>query len=309
VGSLVIGFDGGKATWDITEDAKLDLFAMKIEEKRKELADDEDLYGAYLTLNNVFENHKLETYVLHRNKNGEDDYGASTPFPDDVWLDPALNTTALGARMSGAFLDDQSLTYAAEGVFQFGELEDVNGFYFPAASAGQDIDREAYGGYLWGKYTFVDSDWKPYVKLQGVYLSGDDPGSDDYEGFDSFYGEWPQYSEGYIYQVYDPFAPLKGGVDGDLGSWTNMMIARAEVGAKPTEQASVLLAYQHLWADEETGLGDGDERGDMVIGILTYNFNKYLSGHLLGEYFWPDDYYPDDTDDSFFARYQLMLQF
>jgi len=309
VGSLAIGFDGVKATWDITEDAKLDLFAMKIEEKRKEKADDEDLYGAYLTLNNVFENHKLETYVLHRNKNGVDDYGLTTPFPDGVLIDPVQHTTALGARMSGAFLDDKSLTYAAEGVFQFGELEDVNGFYFPAGSAGQDIDREAYGGYLWGKYTFVDSDWKPYVKLQGVYLSGDDPGSDDYEGFDGFYGEWPQYSEGYIYQLYDPFAPVKGGVDGDLGSWTNLMIARAEVGAKPTEQASVLLAYQHLWADEETGLGDGDERGDMVIGILTYNFNKYLSGHLLGEYFWPDDYYPDGADDSFFTRWQLMLQF
>jgi len=314
VGSMAIAFDGAKASWALGDRTNLDLFAMKIQENEKNFADDEDLYGAYLTDTSLFEDHKVEAYVLHRNQNNVDDYYAAiTPAGSAMRgtvLDPKQHTTALGARLSGAFFDG-SLTYAAEGTYQFGEIDDATGFFFAGTdSFGEDsVDRKAFGGYAWGKYTFVDHDWKPYVKLGGVYTSGDDPDSSDYEGFDSFYAEWPKYSEGMIYQLYDPFSPLKAGTDPDLGAWANMMIAQAEVGCNPVEDMGLSLTYMHLWADEDNGLGDGDDRGDMVKGMVTYNFNEYLSGHLLGEYFWPDDYYPDDADDAFFARWELMLHF
>jgi len=303
VGSALIAFDGIKSSIQLGEETTLDLICMKIEDRAFNAADDEDLYGGYLTDTSVFEDHKLEAYVLHRNQNDVKDYLAGA-------LSPKQHTTAIGGRVSGSFLDN-ALTYAIEGNYQFGEIEDATGFYFAGTdSYGEgNIDREAYGGYIWAKYTFLDNDWQPFIKLTGLFTSGDDPDTEDYEGFDTFYAEWPKFSEGMIYQLYDPFHPLKGGTDGDLGAWSNMIIARVDVGAKPTEDMGVTLSYQHLWADEETGLGDDTDRGDMVLGILTYNFNKNLSGHLLGEYFWPDDYYPHDADNAFFARYELMLKF
>lgn len=305
VGSMAIAFDGVKASLALGEKTTLDLLAMKIEEHAKQNADDEDLYGLYLTDTSLFEDHKLEGYVLHRNRNSVEDYFASVGGCGAIV--PKQHTTAIGGRISGSFLD-KKLSYAVEGNYQFGEIENVDGAFFSSYDVGDDLDRRAYGGYLWGKYAWLDTDWKPYIKLAGLYTSGDDPDTSDYEGFDTFYAEWPKWSEGYIYQLYDPFFPAKRGTDPDMGAWTNIIIARAEVGASPIENMGLTLAYQHLWADEDT-LGNGDDRGDMVVGLATYNFNKYLSGHLLGEYFWPDKYYDDDADEAFFARWQLMLKF
>ena len=51
------------------------------------------------------------------------------------------------------------------------------------------------------------------------------------------------------------------------------------------------------------------DRGDLLIGKVSYKFNKYLTGKLLGEYFWPGDYYPENSDEAYFARWELMLKF
>jgi hypothetical protein len=316
VGSMAIAFDGVKASWALGDMTNLDLFAMKIEEGEKNWADDEDLYGVYLTDNSLFEEHKLEAYVLHRNRNTRDSSTVSYATYAGGAINPRLHTTAVGGRISGSFIDGY-LSYAAEGAYQFGEIEDPAGAFFDYTdSFGEDeVDRRAYGGYAWGKYTFLDWDWVPYLKLGGVFTSGDDPDSEDYEGFDTFYAEWPKYSEGMIYKLYDPFYALKGKTDPDLGAWTNMIIAQAEIGFKPVEKAGISLQYMHLWADEDTtdevfpDENLDDDRGDMLIGKITYQFNEYLGCHLLGEYLWPDDYYPDDADEAFFTRWELYLRF
>lgn len=319
VGSMAIAFDGIKTSWALGDQTNLDIFAMKIEEQQRNLADDEDLYGAYLTDTSLIENVKLETYILHRNRNKAEEYAlpGRTGVADATYafINPRQHTTAIGGRVSGSLLD-KNLTYAMEAAFQFGKIEDPMGAAFPLRVHGKNsIDRRAFGGYAWGKYTFNDIDWKPYLKLGGVYTSGNKPNSSKYEGFDTFYAEWPKYSEGLIYQLYDPFYPLKGGsasgygTDRDLGAWTNMIIAQVEAGFKPIERSNMSLSYQHLWADQKTGLGDGRNRGDLLIAMLTYDFNKHISSHLLGEYFWPDDYYPRDADNAFFGRWELMLKF
>jgi len=177
------------------------------------------------------------------------------------------------------------------------------------------VERRAWAAYGCAKYTFTDLAWKPYVKPGYVYLSGDDPTTKKYEGWDSFYAEWPKWSEGLIYQLYDPFVPLKmtgaGPTDRDLGSWTNMKIAQIEVGAKPTDKLGLSLSYQYLWAAESNGLINphADNRGGLITGIATYQFNKYLAGHLRGEWFMPGDFYDPkgaSPDDGWFARYELM---
>ena len=326
VGSFLIGFDAAKATITLDEDSKssFDLIYAKIFENNKQDADDEDLYGLYARTD-VFAPLHLEPYLLHRNRNAADTYtlpgGVWPPtLGEDMFIDPEQDTTMLGLRAVLPLMENR-LLLVAEGGYQWGDIEKPTGLAFADTdSYGEDhVNRRAWGGYAYAKYTFTDASWKPYIKGGYVYLSGDDPDTEDYEGWDSFYAEWPKWSEGMIYHLYDPFVPLKmtgaGPTDRDLGSWTNMKIAQIELGAQPTDELSLSLSYQYLWSAEKNSLinPDSDDRGSLIGGMAGYQFNKYLSGHLKGEWFIPGDFYDpdgsDDPDDGWFARYELMLKY
>ena len=328
VGSMAIAFDAVKATVQAGDETTIDLLYSKVQENDKNFADDEDLWGIYAKTDILPPVH-LEPYLLYRNKNRADQYlpmnmpgGAADPtLPDaGTFVDPELETLMLGTRAVAKVLDG-NLMLVGEGGYQWGEIQDPRGLAFLGTdSAGEgSVDRRAWAAYGYGQYTFNDLEMKPYVKAGYYLMSGDDPDTSKYEGWDSFYAEWPKFSEGLIYQLYDPFVAVKGtaaGVtDRDLGSWTNMRIAQLEAGFNPIPKLSLLGSYQYLWADEETSLlnPDEDERGQLLTAIASFQINKFLSGHLRGEYFIPGDYYDpaggDDPDDAFFCRYQLMLKF
>lgn len=325
VGSMAIGFDAAKATITLDDETKssFDLIYSKIHEHTKQFADDEDffaLYGRTDALNPVH----LEPYLMYRNKNGVETYdlpGNAWPAPlgPDLFIDPELDTILLGSRATAKVFDD--LLLVAEGGYQWGNIENPTGLAFlNTDSYGRDsVERRAWALYGHGTYTFSQVPMTPYIKAGYTFMSGDDPDTSDYEGWDSFYAEWPKWSEGLIYQLYDPFVPLKitdnGPTDRDLGSWTNMKIATIETGLKPIKGLDLTFNYNFLWADQENSLinDDDDERGHLLTGLASYQFNKYLSGHLLGEYFIPGGFYdpdgPAEPDDAFFIRYQLMLKF
>ena len=328
VGSMAIAFDAFKATVQAGEETTVDLLYSKVQENEKNFADDEDLWGIYAKTDLLAPVH-LEPYLLYRNKNRADQYlplsmpggAADTTLPDaGTFVDPELETLMLGTRAVTKLLDG-NLTLVSEGGYQWGEIQDPRGLVFAGTdSAGEgSVDRRAWAAFGHGTYTFNDLAMKPYVKAGYYLMSGDDPDSSDYEGWDSFYAEWPKFSEGLVYQLYDPFVAVKGtpygATDRDLGVWTNMRIAQIEAGFSPLEKLNLVGSYQYLWADEENSLinpGD-DDRGQLLTAIAIFQLNKYLSGHVRGEYFFPDDYYDpagsDDPDDAFFVRYQLMLKF
>lgn len=335
VGSMAIAFDGVKAT--VTNDfMTADLLYSKIQEDAKQFADDEDFFGLYVktdvALDALDTSLHWEPYLLHRNRNAVDNYtlpGGVWPVPPltaDMFVDPALHTTLLGTRfvLPLSIVDEKDLTLVSEGGYQWGEIEDPTGLAFLGTdSYGENsVDREAYSAYLYAKYNLgvIDAiaEYKPYVKTGFYLMSGDDPDTDEYEGWDSFYAEWPKFSEGLVYQLYDPFVPLKmtanGPTDRDLGTWTNMRILQGEVGFSPIEKLQTILSYQYLWADEKNSLLNDDERdrGQLLTAIANFKLNKWLSGHVRGEYFMPGDFYDpagDSPDDSLFARYELMVKF
>ena len=138
VGSMAIAFDGVKASLALGEKTTLDLLAMKIEEHTKQSADDEDLYGLYLTDTSLFEDHKLEGYVLHRNRNAVDDYFASVGGSGAII--PKQHTTAVGGRISGSFLDKKlDVNGAFEYSFASGDVT-VQGTYPPVAPGEYSTD-------------------------------------------------------------------------------------------------------------------------------------------------------------------------
>jgi hypothetical protein len=80
----------------------------------------------------------------------------------------------------------------------------------------------------------------------------------------------------------------------------------------PTEKLRLSLRYLYYWAVEDEYPGDtfdrGDGRGHNPQLMAEYQFNKFLSGYLLGDYFEPGDFY-DEDDAAYFLRAEMMLKF
>ena len=140
-------------------------------------------------------------------------------------------------------------------------------------------------------------------------MSGDDPTTADYEGWDDFYAQWPKYSELYIYTLYDGFKSKTGNNDPDVGAWANMIIPEFMLTVKPTDRLTQSFRYHYFMADEKNGPGGGDVRGHNLQWLTNYVFTKNLSGHFLFEWFDPGNYYLDSADDAIFTRFQIMYTF
>ncbi|MBZ0304627.1 MAG: hypothetical protein K8I82_01040, partial [Anaerolineae bacterium] len=129
-----------------------------------------------------------------------------------------------------------------------------------------------------------------------------------YEGWDDFYGEWPKYSELYVYSLYDGFKRGTGANDPDIGLWANMYIPELSLTLSPIDKLTQNFRYLYFLAEEKTGPGGDSERGHNVQSLTNYVFTPNLSGHLLLEYFFPGDYYLDAAD-AYYGRIQLMYTF
>ena len=97
----------------------------------------------------------------------------------------------------------------------------------------------------------------------------------------------------------------------ETGLWGQTIDRWQAEGFLPSD---IHVDINFLWGNEHT-LGkaapydNGMSRGQHTAGKLTYEFNKYVSGHLLAEYFHPETYYDSDRDDALFLRWQLMFKF
>ena len=124
-------------------------------------------------------------------------------------------------------------------------------------------------------------------RLQYEFLSGDDPGSDNYEGFDTMWGRWARLS--------DIFADAMRRAEGRAADYTNLHRIGPGWSFNPSDKITLATDYYLLFADESQGSvgmpqGTSDSglfRGQLLTSVLSYKFNKYISGHLQGEFFSP----------------------
>lgn len=187
-----------------------------------------------------------------------------------------------------------ALTLTAEGAGQWGTF--------------QDADMAAYGGYAY-------FDWSPgwdlplpaVLTLGGIYLSGDDPATTDWEGWDPAFSRWPKWSESYIYTQAKEFK--RPAYWSDLRSL--YLAARFQLGP----QWDYRFAFHHLTAPEPSSAsagyadGGGSTRGGLCINRLTFKDGKKLSGHLIWELFVPGDHYFDEADRYGWFRVELSYKF
>ncbi len=200
------------------------------------------------------------------------------------------NLHLVGARFSGKF--SEAWEYVMEGAPEFGDKN------------GHDVF--AYG--FQGRITRdLGGSWKHSVHVGYEQLSGDDPRTDDDEGWDPVWSRRARWSELMVYTI-------GAETRGRKGYWTNLQRPYAGWSAKPTGRLQLQADYMPMFAIENPRPNpdmfseDGKFRGQLIQAIARYKFTEHLSGHLWAELFFPGDYYqPDHRDTATFFRAELMF--
>ena len=297
--STAIFFDAVKLSWKFSDKLKLDaIYANDEENNRAENpSDDIILSGGYLTANCPVMGGQQELYALNRVDRGID---------KDIWM--------YGARLSNKY--DCGLDYSVEYAIQRGDA-------FRDAS-GTLLDQEARGCKLELGYKLpIESDCfsvRPFIGY--VLLSGDKAHMDnEFEGWDVFYGGWPQIGTGGWPQFGDLLAwtsvnlgatPLTtlspnyeqaGSVTGEA-NYSNLRIASigAQIGYKKLKAD---LVYSQLKLDEKdtasatvVSFENDDDYGDYYQLQLSYPYTKAVTFSMYLGVIEPGDAFPDTNDDT-----------
>lgn len=201
---------------------------------------------------------------------------------------PGGDIHALGARAAGAAFGE--VTFGLEGAAQFG-------------SRGT-AERRACGGYLYAKWRAPLQ--RPLeLSLGGIYLSGDDPDTEVYEGWNPLYARWPKWSELYIYTLVN---------ERGVAYWENLSSGWFGVSAGHGERVSLDLKVYMLWAPEPPPdpsgpiFGGGGYRGTLSVLRCDWRLRKNLWGHLLWEVMRPGDFYAGASDSMHFLRWEVYFR-
>lgn len=305
-GSSSAYFDALKGSWAHGR-WTVDLFTAKLQDEGFGTPGrDEDLHGLYAkrALEGRF---ALEAYLLHRHQRGARAFQTGRPWMVEQ---PAHRTGAAGFRISR--LPETGGFFAGEFAVQAGEYPDAvkSSPGMPGlVGSGSENDREASGGYLragWSR----DCRYHGAFEVGGLFLSGDDPHTARFEGWDPFYSEWPKYSELLIYTLYDATSrvmidrtpgvvPAGWESDSswtrvsadDAGSWTNLTAGWVEVRAEPLPTLRLACRGTLLGADHPSRPGGSRERGRLLAARADLAGPVGLAVQALGEVFWPGAYY------------------
>ncbi|MHB8883173.1 MAG: alginate export family protein [Thermodesulfovibrionales bacterium] len=225
----------------------------------------------------------IEPYYMYKS---EDAFGAVTKLE--------LNT--IGARV---VVTADSWKFGGEYAHQFGDY--ANG-----------TDRTGNGGYIFVGRKYEKAALKPEFDLRFVYLSGNDPSTAENETFNPLFSRNPSWNELIIYPLLNETAAYGGA--GMPGYWTNMEILKATVSLNFSPATRLNLAYQYLFAPEESGISNalftnnGKSRGHLPTAIMTHAFSKNLDAMVQLEYFIPGSYYTSASDNASFFRWQLQYR-
>jgi hypothetical protein len=206
-----------------------------------------------------------------------------------------------GGSISGALADHWQ--YSVEGAYQFGwKADKIEGVF-----ESRDVD--AYGGKTRLTYLFKDH-LNNQVSLAGEFLSGDDPktpGKD--EMFDILWGRWPRWSDLYVYSY-------AGEANMRVAQMNNLGRVGPTWSFNPAKKLTFSTTYNALFAPQAIPTravpaafsDNGNFRGHLAQALLKYQFNKHVSGHLLGEWVWQGDYYKE-RDVMSFLRAEMTYTF
>jgi hypothetical protein len=187
-----------------------------------------------------------------------------------------------------------------------------------------DMDIDAWSVFLDATANFG----RFYAGGSFVYLSGDDPGSNDtLEGSNSWAAvntvglDW---NPCLIMFNTETFGYWVGGVSGHQDYYgantvigqemSNVLFFQGRVGVKPTPQLDINLAIAYATADEKPAGFDNSDYGTEIDLTGTYKITNNLSYMLGAGYLFTGDYYKgyggnNDVDNDFIVLNKLTLSF
>ena len=253
-----------------------DQYLPVVNGQEKDLIEWDEAGGGLYYIDTSVPRTKIEGYYFFKREKDEED------------AIPASKIHTFGARLSGSPLD--WLSYAAEGAYQVG------------TRVGEH-DISAYGGYVYATAA-LPAPLEPKLTLGVIYLSGDDQGTEEYEGWNSLYGRWPKWSDLYIYTLV---------TEHGVAYWDNLSAPFAMLSLRPMERLELVGTLRLMGAPQETPrpgnpiFGTGSDRGLLSIVRLNWSCTDYLSGHLIWNRIDPGDYYAEGSDPAHFLRWEFNV--
>ena len=250
----------------------------------------------YLT-NKSLKNTEINGYFIYK--------GDNRVHPDILANGDDADIFTIGGKVTGT--PWEHVKYSAEGAYQFGRKHDPMLLHDDSGvSANRGID--AFGVNSSLSYLCKD----PLDNQFSVifeYLSGDNPKTSRDEMFDILWGRWSRWSEISVYS----YACETGG---KITQLNDIMRIGPSWTVTPIKDTTFSATYNALFAPEgvptrataPTRFDGGNFRGHYLQTVLKHQFNKYVSGHLWGEWVWQGDFY-DRRDLLTFLRAELMVKF
>lgn len=243
--------------------------------------------------NNADEHIQIDTYFIYKG----DRRVLATGNSADIYT----------GGMKLAVKANEHLSASVEGAYQWGRKSDTsvkNPVKFPGTR-----DLSAFGAVAKLGYAFKDS-LNNQLGFEAELLSGDKAKSQSTdEMFDILWGRYPRYSEVYVFS----YAPETG----RTGLISNLMRVGPTWSFSPCKGTTVATKCNFLFADEEVATrasnaalfsGTSHNRGTELQVTLRHQFNKQITGLLLGEVVQQGDFYTSN-DTLAFARCELNLSF
>ena len=300
VGSTSIFFDAARLTYDFEQSQRtLDLIYIDNTTNPKDrlnvignrdfalMEQNENAAIVYLTDKSI-EKSQIEAYFIYKNDRAVD---------KDV--PPTWSRKAEIFTFGGAFSQDidENWQYRIEGAIQTGEREQ--------RGTNNMRNLRAWGTNNKLVYNFNDKN-KNSLAFEYEFLSGDDGSNGTDNGFDPLWGQWPRFSELYIYTYTREAA---------IAEVTNLHRLGLLHSFNPAEKMNFKNCYHALWADEADASlgavrGGSYFRGHLITSQLSYKFTKDLSGRLNAEYFIPGNYYDSGNQrNATFLRAEVVYSF
>jgi hypothetical protein len=215
-----------------------------------------------------------------------------------AWNDslPESHFSTVGARIAYPFFE-KHFTATAEGSYQFGTHGSEN--------------RGAMGGY-------ANLEYKPQangsfiipqaITAGGIYLSGDDPATEKYEGWDPLFSRYPKWSELYIYTL-----ALEKGV----AYWTDLTSINAKLLFALGAGFNYQFEFYYMTAPQQAAAANASAqkvfgsakgvRGRLYINRLSYRISQSTTGYIQWEGFIPGSFYMNGADPTSWLRIEMMI--
>ena len=165
------------------------------------------------------------------------------------------------------------------------------------------VNRNGLGTIIYGGYKIKKDSWSLKAGPWFMYLTGDNPESEDFEAFNNLYGGYPNDDELYL----NTWARESG-----TSMWTNINLIGAYVEYHPKPKYNLRFWYHYMLANQRMQgefFGDGLNRGHMVMLKCMADISWRFKAYYMFEYLWPDNYYFPSADNSLLSRINFEWYF